>query len=61
MKKDATKSNIAITRIIITVFFEDEIGEKLIGAVNQQLKTSIEVEDFNLSIFVAFIYCQQYR
>jgi hypothetical protein len=40
--------------MVITVFFEDEIGEKLISAVNQQLKTSIEVEDFNLSIFGGF-------
>lgn len=40
--------------VVVTYFFEDEIGENLISTVNQQLKTSIEVEDFNLSIFGGF-------
>ncbi|MCB0662480.1 MAG: AsmA family protein [Saprospiraceae bacterium] len=42
------------TAVVITFFFEDEIGDKLVKAVNQQLKTSLKVEDFNLSIFGGF-------
>ncbi|MEZ5056476.1 MAG: AsmA family protein [Saprospiraceae bacterium] len=40
--------------VMITYFFEDEIGEKLLESVNRQLKTKMVVEDFNLSLFGGF-------
>lgn len=43
-----------LTAVIITGFFEKEIGKKVITEVNSQLSTGLKVKDFKLSILRSF-------
>lgn len=45
---------IVVAAIVIAAFFQDAVGKKLIGVLNQQLKTEVKVGSFDLSLLRNF-------
>lgn len=45
---------LAAASVVIAAFFEEEIGERILAELNQQIETELKVENFELSLLAGF-------